>query len=686
MGGKSDHFDNLTTLNPTELLESLQSYPFLESYSLALFCEQQGFMTAAGKKPAPALCSSNNPAIFCDEVCRPNHESILFRAISNREPTVFRCKTGLLNFVVPFRMPQAQNCCLLGGGVRTAELNLESVEVLAREKSLNGMTVLEELEKLPTSSEDELMEVAHKAHQLIPTLQGGNLYTLAFEKTMMRLNAIIGISPELDRAESVEQVLQLAGETLAVLFDISRAGVVLTEGGDGPKRLRCLGQWLDRPVALNDEQAALLFRRQESRKYHLEDEDPLHSLPRVKGHHATCLPLVSEGKNLGSLVVFDDPIHPRDLLLIELLAGRTATRLLALEKNRESSLKSTISDQVIEMISNLSLLDNQEALFKRILEMSADLLHASKGSLMVVEDDRESLRIEASIGMNQELARSMRVRVGSGIAGRVVSTGHPLLVNDIEKDERVRSANRPRFKTKSFISVPLVVNGNIFAVLNLSDKENEGTFSEADLRLLTTFSPHFAALIERTASLERATALEELSVTDPLTGLYNRRFLERRMEEEISRCLRQDLALTILLLDLDNFKHYNDLCGHLAGDKALKRTARILQHSAREMDIVTRFGGEEFCILLPGTSKKESLLVAERIRHAIEKEPFPREKSLPLGKLTASMGVATFPADGNTPRNLVNAADIALYRAKTEGRNRTVLFDPSQKSDKISLA
>ena len=176
-------------------------------------------------------------------------------------------------------------------------------------------------------------------------------------------------------------------------------------------------------------------------------------------------------------------------------------------------------------------------------------------------------------------------------------------------------------------------------------------------------------------------------MTDPLTGLYNRRFLEKRMEQEISRSLRQDLALTVVLLDLDNFKHYNDLCGHLAGDKALKRTARILQHSAREMDIVTRYGGEEFCILLPGTSKKESLLVAERIRHAIEKESFPREQSLPSGRLTASMGIATFPADGNTPRALINAADIALYRAKTEGRNRTIQFDPSQrKSDKVSLA
>ena len=104
------------------------------------------------------------------------------------------------------------------------------------------------------------------------------------------------------------------------------------------------------------------------------------------------------------------------------------------------------------------------------------------------------------------------------------------------------------------------------------------------------------------------------------------------------------------------------------------------------MDIVTRYGGEEFCILLPGTSKKEAILVAERIRHAVEKEKFPREKSLPLGRLTCSLGVASYPADGNTARSLINAADIALYRAKSGGRNRTILFDPTQKNGHISLA
>jgi len=686
MSGSSDRFENLTTLNAGDILDSLRSNPLLAPYSLALFCETQGVVgTRHGQ--LTSLCRPPEQGGLCDPGCRSDHENALHQAISTRKPVVFRCRTGILNFFVPFKIPQTAHCCLMGGGVRAEEIDLEAVEEIARESHCSGISLLEELEKLPTCSEEHLEEVARKTSEILPDLHNENLYATAFEKTMMRLGTIIGVSSELDRASSIEQVLNLVGETLMVLFDLAQTAVILQrEDPSQPAVLHGLGPWLLEPAQLNEEQTAVFAQPEENHPFTLEEEEVLQTLPEVTCDQAFCLPLTAEGTSYGTLVLFNTELHPREKLLRELRAGRMAARLHILSREREFNLKNDTSERIIEMISNLSLLDSREALFQRILEMSSDLLHASKGSLMVLDDDETVLRIEASLGMNPELARGMRVRVGSGISGRVAANGKPLLVNDIEKDERIRTANRPRFKTKSFISVPLMARDEVIAVLNLSDKRDQATFDEKDLRLLTTFSPHFSTLIERTETLERANALEELSITDPLTRLYNRRFLEQRMEEEISRCLRQDLALTLILLDLDNFKNYNDLCGHIAGDKALQRTARILRKSAREMDIVTRYGGEEFCILLPGTSKKEAILVAERIRHAVEKENFPREKSLPLGRLTCSLGVASYPADGNTARSLINAADIALYRAKSDGRNRTVLFDPGQKNGHISLA
>ena len=254
-------------------------------------------------------------------------------------------------------------------------------------------------------------------------------------------------------------------------------------------------------------------------------------------------------------------------------------------------------------------------------------------------------------------------------------SGFPLLVTDIEKDARTSTPNRPRYKTKSFLSVPVRRRQQTLGVLNLADKADGSPFTEGDLQLLATIAGHAGQLFDRSRRLERTTQLEELSVTDPLTGLFNRRFLEKRLEEEINRSVRQHLAFTLMMIDLDHFKVYNDRCGHLAGDQALQKTAELLRGSAREMDIVTRFGGEEFCILLPGTSKKESILVAERIRRALENTPFPLEKELPLGRLTASIGVAAYPEDGRAAHDLLDAADVALYQAKGAGRNRIALCD-----------
>jgi diguanylate cyclase (GGDEF)-like protein len=258
-----------------------------------------------------------------------------------------------------------------------------------------------------------------------------------------------------------------------------------------------------------------------------------------------------------------------------------------------------------------------------------------------------------------------------------------MLVNDIERDTRVATKNRPRFKTKSFISLPLEANDRLIGVLNLADKENGINFTEADLNLIQTFTGHAVLMIDRAATLEKAGKFEQLAITDPLTGLYNRRFLEDRLQEEFSRGERQQQNFCIILADLDSFKIYNDLCGHLAGDNALRKTADLLRRSAREMDVVTRYGGEEFCLILPGTGKKESVFVGERIRRAIEAESFPGESHLPLGRLTISIGVATFPADGVTTNELIHAADLALYSAKQSGRNRLALYEANMEGQTL---
>lgn len=360
---------------------------------------------------------------------------------------------------------------------------------------------------------------------------------------------------------------------------------------------------------------------------------------------------------------------------MELLAGRTAARLQELRRQRSETGEAALEERLLTLIGSLALSENRQELFRGMLEGSADLTGASKGSLMLLDEKGENLTIAASRGINRHLARAMSIRLGKGIAGRVARNGQPLLVHDLETDQRIGHPNRPRFAGKSFLSIPLKAQEKVRGVLNLADKAGGEPFSERDLKTVSTFLEHTGPLMARNEILERALLLEELSVTDPLTGLYNRRFLEQRLEEEVGRCARKPQPLSVILLDLDHFKQYNDRNGHLAGDQALRRIAQLLKSSAREVDIVTRYGGEEFCVLLPATSKREALLVAERMRRSIEKAPFAAGPERPPCSLTSSFGIATAPGDGLQPQVLLNAADMALYQAKHQGRNRVVLFE-----------
>lgn len=174
--------------------------------------------------------------------------------------------------------------------------------------------------------------------------------------------------------------------------------------------------------------------------------------------------------------------------------------------------------------------------------------------------------------------------------------------------------------------------------------------------------------------------LARLSYTDSLTGVYNNRYFYERLEEEISLARRTDGHLALIMLDIDHFKRYNDTYGHRQGDRLLREVARIMSEKCRETDIVCRYGGEEFGIILPHASRTEALGVAERIREAIASHPFEGRESQPNGVLTISAGVAVFPDDAQTVGELVERADIALYRAKSSGRN-AVRFYSAKLSD-----
>ena len=214
-------------------------------------------------------------------------------------------------------------------------------------------------------------------------------------------------------------------------------------------------------------------------------------------------------------------------------------------------------------------------------------------------------------------------------------------------------------------------------VLNVSDKVGGESFDDVDLSLLDIISPQIAVAVERAEWQQRATQFQLMSITDPLTGLLNRRYLEERLTDELNRSQRYGYSMSCLMIDIDDFKSYNDRNGHQAGDVALKITAHALKAALRSADVACRYGGEEFCILLPQTSLSEARVIAERMRLRVAEREYPFGKSQSLGIVSVSIGISTFAKHIDTAEKMIAAADRALYTAKLHGKNRIECYSDS---------
>ena len=218
---------------------------------------------------------------------------------------------------------------------------------------------------------------------------------------------------------------------------------------------------------------------------------------------------------------------------------------------------------------------------------------------------------------------------------------------------------------------PISVQNKVEGIICLGQRVKRRAYEELELEHVSILS-NIISIAVSNATLYYE--VEQLSYTDGMTDLHNFRYFELRLKEEVSRHKRTKNGLSMLFLDVDNFKNYNDTVGHPAGDEVLRKLSAVLRDTVRENDLVARYGGEEFAVILPAVGKAGAAILAERIRENIEKTYFEHEEIQPLGKVTVSIGIASLPDDGETDKELLNASDVALYAAKKEGRNQVMLY------------
>jgi diguanylate cyclase (GGDEF)-like protein len=339
----------------------------------------------------------------------------------------------------------------------------------------------------------------------------------------------------------------------------------------------------------------------------------------------------------------------------------------------ELEYRTRFADSLQHFLERISCADPVKT-YNSIISNLKEMLRSERASIMVLDEAASELILKAASGLATDPNAVEPVRVGEGVSGEVIDTGKPVLVTDLRSAGRKLAPPERRYKTDSFISYPIAIGGRKVGVLNVTDKSGGGAYDEVDLSLLEIIGPQVALALERAGWQERATEFQLMSITDALTSLPNRRYMEERLAEELNRSKRYDFPMSFLMIDIDDFKIYNDKNGHQAGDLALQITAHCLKGGLRSADVASRYGGEEFCILLPQTAMAEAGTIADRIRQRVSTTQFPHGKTQPLGRVTISVGVSTFSKNIDTSENIIAAADRALYRAKSLGKNRVEFY------------
>lgn len=327
-----------------------------------------------------------------------------------------------------------------------------------------------------------------------------------------------------------------------------------------------------------------------------------------------------------------------------------------------------------------STLDSQKV-YQSLLKRFSDLMKAGRSSLMIFDPESNELALEVALGGDSANTDSIRLKLGEPIAGAVLSSGLPLVVRDADNDPRVPHPRPGRYKSKSFISYPITLGLRKVGVINLTERVDGLPYEIDDLMMLEMMAPHLALIIDRAEWARKAETFQQMSLTDPLTGLPNRRYLQDRLFEEVERSKRYNTPLSFMIIDIDRFKSYNDIYGHTNADRVLVKTAEILRGSIRAIDMSARFAGDEFCIVLPETELGDAARIAERLRKTICETEYGTEQGEFMGQVTISTGISSFSASRQTPLSIMDSADRALYQAKTRGRNCVAVFEDGHAAD-----
>ena len=329
---------------------------------------------------------------------------------------------------------------------------------------------------------------------------------------------------------------------------------------------------------------------------------------------------------------------------------------------------------LFEISNAVNLFTDSEELLKFILTNAIEALEAERGSIMLLDDSTDELIVKVASGGRYRVFTSTPVKLGNGICGQVARSGSGIICNEGFKDTRFRNFGSllPVEDIQSLICSPLKFKDGIIGVINIVNKRNGVHFKESDLSLLNLIASQAAVTIENNK-------LYELSITDGMTRLFVHRYFQARLNEELLRARRYGLTMSLIMMDIDNFKKFNDTYGHQVGDQVIQKVAQTIRETVRTgIDVPCRYGGEEMAIIYPETRAEEAFQTAERLREKIAALHVPHSSG--DLRITVSIGVASYPIHAHDRESLIKVADKALYVSKGAGKNCSTLAPDSQQA------
>jgi len=346
-----------------------------------------------------------------------------------------------------------------------------------------------------------------------------------------------------------------------------------------------------------------------------------------------------------------------------IIAKRESDNELLARMTRYVDFFQALAEAAKAITANLRLDD----VLNTILRSISQILGPENWSLLLLDPERNELYFEIAVGKAAPAIRHLRLKVGEGIAGWVAAHKRPLVVPSVMDDPRFspKADKASHFETQSIVCVPMMYQERLLGVIELVSTHGTRTFSEEDLAVLAPFADFAAIAIENARNFQR---VEELTLVDEWTSLFNARFLRQRLNEELDRARRYHHPLSLIFFDLDHFKTINDSFGHATGSRVLRQVGELIWRSIRTSDRPARYGGDEFVILLPETDKQGAITIAAQIRKSVAEKPLLEG----IAPITATFGVATFPDDASDGAALLEASDRSMYLGKARGRDQIV--------------